>query len=115
MKIINKTTNLEVKNFLKKSKISKVNDFILKYNNESIYDYYIIDLDNIFSKTICTICKFKNNSLYELYIKVNGDEITILYVFDYKTKKRYKSDKFLKKYSQIALIPHILKDYSILE
>lgn len=116
MEIINKNNRPAKKDFLKNAKIEKINDITLKYNNESIFDYYIIDLGNIFyKKTIDIICKYKNTLLYELYIEIENNKIKLLYVFDYKTKKRYKSDRFLKKYIQIALIGYILKDFNILE
>lgn len=116
MELINKTTRKQVKDFLQNSKIEKINDITLKYNNESIFDYYIIDLGEILrTKTIDIMCKYKNKLLYELYADIQGDKIIILKVFDHEKQKTYKSDKFLKKYAQIALIGHILKDYSILE
>lgn len=116
MEIINKTTNQQAKKILKNSKIEKINDITLKYNNESIFNYFIIDLGEILhTKTIDIMCKYKNTILYELYENIENDKITILKVFDYEKQKTYKSDKFLKKYTQIALIGHILKDYNILE
>lgn len=116
MEIINKTTNKQAKNFLKNAKIEKINDITLKYNNESIFDYFIIDLGEVLhTKTIDIMCKYKNKVLYELYENIEGDKITILKVFDYEKQKTYKSDKFLNKYIQIALIGHILKDFNILE
>lgn len=116
MEIINKTTSKQVKKILKKSKIEKINDITLKYNNESIFDYFIIDLGEILhTKTIDIMCKYNNKILYELYANIEGNKITILKVFDYEKQKTYKSDKFLKKYIQIALIGHILKDFTISE
>lgn len=116
MEIINKTTKQQIKDFLQKSKIQKINNITLKYNNESPFDYYIIDLGEILrTKTIDIMCKYKNKLLYELYADIQGDKITILKVFDREKQKTYKNDRFLKKYIQIALIGHILKDYNIWE
>lgn len=116
MEFINKITNQQAKEFLKNAKIEKINDITLKYNNESIFDYFIIDLGEILhTKTIDIMCKYKNKILYELYINIENDKITILKVFDYEKQKTYKNDKFLKKYIDIALIGHILKNFNILE
>ena len=75
-------TMAKKKDFFKNAKIEKINDITLKYNNESIFDYYIIDLGNIFyKKNIDIMCKYKNTLLYEFYIEIENNKIKLFNLF----------------------------------